>query len=219
MPASSPGFASTAARIDAIEEAYEFCLAYAAQGRRGDEPGSEIRRFLQRALGALDGAWPVLGRARDLRDRLDRRGRLFLPSDGRRLEPLLHDHGRWRGRSRLDDGGGRGRRASSLALRHDRDSGCGGDRGDGDGRAGIDRSLRRPGRLCSQDRRGERAEAACERDRGLGRARDRSRRDPSRGAKPCNRNARDRNLRARSPAGPSRPRRSSASFRVCRRID
>jgi hypothetical protein len=56
MPAAgSPGFASTAARIDAIEEAYEFCLAYAAQGRRGDEAGSEIRRFLERALGALDG--------------------------------------------------------------------------------------------------------------------------------------------------------------------
>jgi hypothetical protein len=53
MPASA--FASTAERIDAIEEAYEFCLAYAAQGRRGDEPGSEIRRFLGQALAALDG--------------------------------------------------------------------------------------------------------------------------------------------------------------------
>ena len=50
-------FASLAERIDAVEEAYEFCLAYAAQGRRGDEssPGSEIRRFLERALAALDG--------------------------------------------------------------------------------------------------------------------------------------------------------------------
>jgi hypothetical protein len=58
MPASgSPAFASTAERIDAIEEAYEFCLAYAAQGRRGNEAGtgSEIRRFLERALAALDG--------------------------------------------------------------------------------------------------------------------------------------------------------------------
>ena len=58
MPASdSLAFASTAERIDAIEEAYEFCLAYAAQGRRGNEAGagSEIRRFLERALAALDG--------------------------------------------------------------------------------------------------------------------------------------------------------------------
>jgi hypothetical protein len=55
MPAAARAFASTAERIDAIEEAYEFCLAYAAQGRRGDEPGSEIRRFLERALAALDG--------------------------------------------------------------------------------------------------------------------------------------------------------------------
>jgi len=58
MPApASPAFASTAERIDVIEEAYEFCLAYAAQGRRGNEAGagSEIRRFLERALAALDG--------------------------------------------------------------------------------------------------------------------------------------------------------------------
>ena len=52
-----PEFPSLAESIDAVEEAYEFCLAYAAQGRRGDEagPGSEIRRFLERALAALDG--------------------------------------------------------------------------------------------------------------------------------------------------------------------
>jgi hypothetical protein len=54
-PAS--GFASVALRSDAIEEAYEFCLAYAAQGRRGDEggPSGELRRLLGRALAALDG--------------------------------------------------------------------------------------------------------------------------------------------------------------------
>jgi hypothetical protein len=54
--AAGPGFASVAERIDAVEEAYEFCLAYAAQGRRGDEggAGAEIRRFLERALAALD---------------------------------------------------------------------------------------------------------------------------------------------------------------------
>jgi hypothetical protein len=52
-----PGFASVALRIDAIEAAYEFCLAYAAQGRRDDEGGSagELRRLLERALAALDG--------------------------------------------------------------------------------------------------------------------------------------------------------------------
>ena len=55
--ATGRGFASVAERIDAVEEAYELCLAYAAQGRRGDEggPGSELRRLLERALAALDG--------------------------------------------------------------------------------------------------------------------------------------------------------------------
>jgi hypothetical protein len=58
MPASAhAGFASVAERIDAVEEAYEFCLAYAAQGRRGDEGGhsDELRRLLERALAALCG--------------------------------------------------------------------------------------------------------------------------------------------------------------------
>jgi hypothetical protein len=58
MTASTdPGFASVALRIDAIEAAYEFCLAYAAQGRRGEEggPATELRRLLERALSALDG--------------------------------------------------------------------------------------------------------------------------------------------------------------------
>ena len=43
-------------RIEAIEQAYELMLAYAAQGRRDDtdESGS-IRRFLRRAEAALDG--------------------------------------------------------------------------------------------------------------------------------------------------------------------
>ena len=55
--AAGPGFASVAERIDAVEEAYEFCLAYAAQGRRGDEggPAGELRRLLEQALAALDG--------------------------------------------------------------------------------------------------------------------------------------------------------------------
>src|SRR5690554_6834890 len=47
----------TAARIDAIESAYEFMLAYAAQGRRGTEggPSDEIRGYLERFDAALDG--------------------------------------------------------------------------------------------------------------------------------------------------------------------
>jgi len=41
-------------RSDAIEECYEFMLAYAGQGVPGVE-GSEVRRFLERAAAALDG--------------------------------------------------------------------------------------------------------------------------------------------------------------------
>jgi len=43
--------------IDAIEEAYEFMLAYAAQGRQidsGGSAGSSIRAFLERADEALE---------------------------------------------------------------------------------------------------------------------------------------------------------------------
>ena len=46
------------ARIDTIEEAYEFMLAYAAQGVSGDassHSGGQIREFLARAAGALTG--------------------------------------------------------------------------------------------------------------------------------------------------------------------
>jgi len=44
-------------RIEAIEAAYEFMLAYAAQGVAGDEEGgsTEIRAQLKRSAGALDG--------------------------------------------------------------------------------------------------------------------------------------------------------------------
>jgi hypothetical protein len=41
-------------RSDAIEECYEFMLAYAGQGVTGDEE-SDVRRFLQRAAAALSG--------------------------------------------------------------------------------------------------------------------------------------------------------------------
>jgi hypothetical protein len=45
-------------RCDAIEECYEFMLAYAGQGLPSDtnsETGSQIRRFLKRAAEALTG--------------------------------------------------------------------------------------------------------------------------------------------------------------------
>jgi hypothetical protein len=46
------------ARCNAIEECYEFMLAYAAQGlptEEGSAAGGEIREFLERAVGALEG--------------------------------------------------------------------------------------------------------------------------------------------------------------------
>jgi len=43
-----------AERIEAIERAYEFMLAYAAQGRE-DEGGGSVREFLERASAALEG--------------------------------------------------------------------------------------------------------------------------------------------------------------------
>ena len=50
-------------RIDTIEEAYEFMLAYAAQGLEGDtatQSGGQLREFLTRASGALSGLADVL---------------------------------------------------------------------------------------------------------------------------------------------------------------
>ena len=50
-------------RIDTIEEAYEFMLAYAAQGLEGDtttQSGGQLREFLTRASGALSGLAGVL---------------------------------------------------------------------------------------------------------------------------------------------------------------
>lgn len=49
---------SVAQRIDALEEAYEFMLAYAARGAVGEEPadgGEGIRFFLGQAVAALTG--------------------------------------------------------------------------------------------------------------------------------------------------------------------
>ncbi len=44
------------ARIDAIEESYEFCLAYAAQGVSGEQASkssAQVREFLERLAAAL----------------------------------------------------------------------------------------------------------------------------------------------------------------------
>jgi|SRR5688500_18661946 hypothetical protein len=46
-------------RLDAIEAGYEFCLAYAAQGRANDS-GSPIRQTLEKMYAALDGLAPLL---------------------------------------------------------------------------------------------------------------------------------------------------------------
>jgi hypothetical protein len=48
---------SLAERVDTIESAYEFMLAYAAQGRQGSEGGAadEVRGYLERLDRALDG--------------------------------------------------------------------------------------------------------------------------------------------------------------------
>ena len=53
-------------RIEAIEQAYELMLAYAAQGRQNDtDDSSSIRRFLNRADAALDGLASALRGAAD----------------------------------------------------------------------------------------------------------------------------------------------------------
>jgi hypothetical protein len=51
-------FTKTWERFEAIEECYEFMLAYAAQGLRSDEgseAGRQVREFLNRAVEALTG--------------------------------------------------------------------------------------------------------------------------------------------------------------------
>ena len=48
-----------AERLDTIEAGYEFCLAYAAQGRT-DDAGSPIRATLEKTVAALDGLAPLL---------------------------------------------------------------------------------------------------------------------------------------------------------------
>ena len=63
--------AAFAARCDAIEEAYEFMLAYAAQGlpsEHGSTAGSQIREFLRKCEQALDGLADAARRAVGLLD-------------------------------------------------------------------------------------------------------------------------------------------------------
>ena len=51
-------------RCNTIEEAYEFMLAYAAQGLPGDvgnQSGGQLREFLTRAAAALNGIGEVFG--------------------------------------------------------------------------------------------------------------------------------------------------------------
>jgi hypothetical protein len=51
MTSASPQTLADA--IDAVEGAYEFMLAYAAQGRAREEPGDDIRDYLGRAEAGL----------------------------------------------------------------------------------------------------------------------------------------------------------------------
>ena len=46
-------------RLEAIEAGYEFCLAYAAQGRK-DDAGTPLRETLERMFAALEGLGPKL---------------------------------------------------------------------------------------------------------------------------------------------------------------
>jgi hypothetical protein len=67
LPSAAPDgpVAEFAARCDAIEEAYEFMLAYAAQGlpnEQGSASGSQIRDFLRKSDGAMTGLADVLRR-------------------------------------------------------------------------------------------------------------------------------------------------------------
>ena len=63
--------AAFASRCNAIEEAYEFMLAYAAQGlpsEHGSTAGSQIREFLRKCEQALDGLADAARRAVGLLD-------------------------------------------------------------------------------------------------------------------------------------------------------
>lgn len=80
-----------AERIDSIEAAYEFMLAYAAQGRE-DEKGSEIRQFLQNLYSAVEGIAEVAAEGFDGNTNRDIQGRAFtevLAEDGRKANAAI----------------------------------------------------------------------------------------------------------------------------------
>ena len=54
MSADTAARSGLAERISEIEEAYEFMLAYAAQGHQRGQEGDHIRDYLKRADAALD---------------------------------------------------------------------------------------------------------------------------------------------------------------------
>jgi hypothetical protein len=75
--ARGDSYADLQARIDAIESAYEFMLAYAAQGRstdRGAAPDRSVRTYLTRMETALAGLGAVAAAAADARDTALREG-------------------------------------------------------------------------------------------------------------------------------------------------
>jgi hypothetical protein len=53
MTSATDGPKTLADAIDAVEETYEFMLAYAAQGRSREEAGDDIRDYLSRAEAGL----------------------------------------------------------------------------------------------------------------------------------------------------------------------
>ncbi len=59
---SDDPYSALKTRIDAIEEAYEFMLGYAAQGRDGGDdgaPGENVSVYLEKACDAISGIAPV----------------------------------------------------------------------------------------------------------------------------------------------------------------
>jgi len=64
------GDPTLAERIEAVEQAYELMLAYAAQGR--EDEGGSIRHFLTRAAAALDGLSMAATASRQPRDATSR---------------------------------------------------------------------------------------------------------------------------------------------------
>jgi alkylation response protein AidB-like acyl-CoA dehydrogenase len=68
-------------RIEAIENGYEFMLAYAAQGRRSDKgaaAGRNVREYLDKMAAALEGLSPVIDScARGLDPGLPEKGAAF----------------------------------------------------------------------------------------------------------------------------------------------